>query len=216
MAAINANGLIATPITPSSGRAGLAGTGGAGEPRQGGPGGAQGVAQKPPGPGGGRCRARGAGCTLPSALAADWLSASARRLPAVCPSVCLSLSPARNQHPSGHRCHARPGHPCRPGRQRLQPRARPAHRAACPRRSVPQRGSPLPRWGSLLPARPRPPAISHGPFPGLGLVIRPLSPALPPGAGTCLLVSAREAEAQRGQGTCPGCTARHRLRSHWR
>lgn len=215
MAAINANGLIATPITPSSGRAGLAGTGGAGEPRQGGPGGAQGVARKPPAPGAGGAGLgeRGAPCPLPSLLTG---SLRVGFLLCVCLSVCLSLSPARNQHPSGHRCHARPGHPCRPGRQRLQPRARPAHRAACPRRSVPQRGSPLPRWGSLLPARPRPPAISHGPFPGLGLVIRPLSPALPPGAGTCLLVSAREAEAQRGQGTCPGCTARHRLRSHWR
>lgn len=102
MAAINANGLIATPITPSSGRAGLAGTGGAGEPRQGGPGGAQGVAQKPLAPGGGRCRARGAGCALPSALAADWLSASARRLPAlsVCLPVCRSLPPGTSTPPA--------------------------------------------------------------------------------------------------------------------
>lgn len=38
----------------------------------------------------------------------------------------------RNQHASCHRCHTRLCHPCCPGRQRLQPSAYPAHRAACP------------------------------------------------------------------------------------
>lgn len=141
MAAINANGLIATPITPSSGKAcaeqvGL-GRNTAGQIMVTVSRGSHGV-QEVLGSENGRLLHSAPRC-------ASWFSAS----------VCLSLLCRyhfllpRNQHPSCHCCHARLCHPCCLGRQRLQPGAHPARRAACPRCSVSQRGSPLPRWGSL-------------------------------------------------------------------
>lgn len=92
MAAINANGLIATPITPSSGKA-RAGLGWrewarSGELRHGGTGGGAGHGSEAMGSGAG-CRAQSGGCALPCALAADWFSASACRL---LRSVSVALS----------------------------------------------------------------------------------------------------------------------------
>lgn len=123
---------------------------------------------------------------------ADWFSAL------VCLCVCLSALLCRfppiprNQHPSCHGRHARLCNPCRPGRQRLQPGAHPAHRAACPRCSVSQRGSPLPRWGSL-PAHPCPQQPSKPPRPLLAVggdtglwVIERFLPLFPPWARVSL------------------------------
>lgn len=129
MAAINANGLIATPITPSSGmawaRLGKGAKRGRGRERH-------------------RVLLREAsGSRRDSGVRVAYFLPSARRLPdwfSACVCVCVSaplLCPCRfllprNQHPSCHRCHACLCHSGCPGRQRLQPGAYSAHWAACP------------------------------------------------------------------------------------
>lgn len=131
MAAINANGLIATPITPSSGKAcarqvGL-GTNAAG----------QGMTAW------WQCLGETMGCRRCSGVREGPVAPFCSSHPQICLLVLCICVPAsllrcchvllpRNQHPSCHCCHARLCHPCCLGRQRLQPGAHPAHRAACP------------------------------------------------------------------------------------
>lgn len=119
MTAINANGLIATPITPSSGKA---------YARQVGPG------THPVGQANDNMVAVGRGShgvqeVLKGRRMACLLSSAPRFASLLC--RCHFLLP-RNQHPSCHCCHACHCHTCCLGRQRLQPGAHPAHRAACP------------------------------------------------------------------------------------
>lgn len=127
MAAINANGLIATPITPSSGKAyvrqvGLGTRSWAGK---------RSIVAGNRGATGSKRRSGSE-----NGLLAPLCPRVCRLALCICAPVPLlcrcRFSPPRNQHPACHCRHARLCHPCCLGRQRLQPGAHPAHGAACP------------------------------------------------------------------------------------